>query len=141
VDLYHARQHLWTVARCLFPLDKAAENRWILRHQPKLDGGHIKTLVAFLRSLKGFSPAVAETILAEGAYFKKPARRMRYPEFRGQHLFVGSGAVEAGCKTVIGSRCKQTRMLRTVCGANAILALRCCHINGQFENYWESSPA
>jgi hypothetical protein len=22
---------------------------------------------------------------------------MRYPKFRGQHLFVGSGVIEAGC--------------------------------------------
>jgi hypothetical protein len=79
------------------PLDKAAQNRWILRHQPKLDDGHIKTLVAFRRFLiKGLSPTVAKTILAEGAYFRKHARLMRYPEFRGQHLFVSSGAVEAG---------------------------------------------
>jgi hypothetical protein len=33
---------------------------------------------------------------------------MRYPEFRRQHLFVGSGVIEAGCKTLIGSRCKQS---------------------------------
>ena len=45
---------------------------------------------------------------------------MRYPQFRKQHLFVGSGVIEAGCKTVIGSRRKQSRMFWTVCGANAI---------------------
>ena len=50
---------------------------------------------------------------------------MRYPEFHRQHLFVGSGAIEAGCNTVIGSRCKQPGMFWIVRGANAILALRC----------------
>jgi hypothetical protein len=63
---------------------------------------------------------------------------MRYPEFRAQHLFVGSGVIEAGCKTVIGSRLKQSRMFWTVREANAIIALRCCHINNQFEDYWEA---
>ena len=62
---------------------------------------------------------------------------MRYPKFRRQHLFVGSGVIEAGCKTVIGSRFKQSGMFWTVRGANAILALRCSHLNGRFEDYWE----
>ena len=55
-----------------------------------------------------------------------------------QHLFVGSGVIEAGCKTVIGSRCKQSGMFWSVRGANAILALRCCQFNGRFEDYWEA---
>ena len=66
---------------------------------------------------------------------------MRYPKFRKQHLFVGSGVIEAGCKTVIGSRLKQSGMFWTVRGANAILALRCCHLNGRFEDYWEARRA
>jgi hypothetical protein len=137
VDLYHARQHLWNVARCLYPLDPAAQRRWILRHQPKLDQGRIETLVAYLRSLD----ASAEIIAAEAAHFEKNAARMRYPEFRQQHLFVGSGVIEAGCKTVIGQRLKQSGMFWTLRGANAILALRCCHLNARFESYWEQRAA
>ena len=45
---------------------------------------------------------------------KSNTERMRYPEFRGQHLFVGSGVIEAGCKTVIGSRLKKSGMFWTV---------------------------
>ena len=66
---------------------------------------------------------------------------MRYPKFRLQHLFAGSGVIDAGCKTVIGSRLKQSGMFWTVRGANAIIALRCCHLNGRFEDYWESRRA
>jgi hypothetical protein len=69
------------------------------------------------------------------------AERMRYPKFRRQHLFVASGVIEAGCKTVIGSRLKQSGMFWTVRGANAIVALRCCRLNGQFEDYWEARRA
>ena len=66
---------------------------------------------------------------------------MRYPKFRRQHLFVGSGVIEAGCKTVIGARFKRCGMFWTVRGANDILALRCCHLNGRFEDYWEGRRA
>ena len=63
---------------------------------------------------------------------------MRYPKFRAQGLFVGSGVIEAGCKTLIGSRLKQSGMFWTVHGANAIIALRCTRLSGKFEDYWES---
>ena len=63
---------------------------------------------------------------------------MRNPKFRNQHLFVGSGVIKAGSKTVVGSRLKQSGMCWTVRGANAILALRCCHLNNRFEDYWET---
>ncbi len=58
---------------------------------------------------------------------------MRYAEFCSQGLFVGSGVVEAGCKTIIGQRLKLSDMHWTVKGANAIIALRCC----QMSNCWE----
>jgi hypothetical protein len=41
------------------------------------------------------------------------AERMRYREFRRKALFVGSGVIEAGCKTVIGSRLKRSGMRHT----------------------------
>jgi hypothetical protein len=141
VDLYHARQHLWNVARLLYPGDELGQKRWILRHQPKLDEGKIEKLVGYLRSLAPASPELAETLRKEADYFQRNAQRMRYPEFRRQHLFVGSGVIEAGCKTVIGSRLKQSGMFWTVRGANAIIALRCCHINGRMESYWEDRHA
>lgn len=141
IDLFHARQHLWEVARCLHPNDTPSQKRWILRHQPKLDEGRIEKLVALLRSLDASAPEAAEKIRTESHYFERNAERMRYPKFRSQHLFVGSGVIEAGCKTVIGSRLKRSGMFWTVRGANAILALRCCQLNSRFETYWESCRA
>ena len=141
VDLYHARQHLWELARKLYPNQEAEQKRWMIIHQDMLDGGKIQTLVQSLRSLDSPNPELAEKIRREAAYFENNAERMRYPEFRRQHLFVGSGVIEAGCKTVIGARCKQSGMYWTLRGANAILALRCCQINGRFEDYWEARVA
>jgi len=141
VDLYHARQHLWGLARKLYPNQEAEQRRWMIVHQNLLDGGKIEDLVAALRSLVTSHPELADKIRTEAGYFENNAKRMRYPEFRRQHLFVGSGVIEAGCKTVIGSRCKQSGMFWTVRGANAILALRCCQGNGRFEDYWEARRA
>ena len=142
VDLYHARQHLWDVARVLYPNNTASQNGWMKVHQKRLlDKGKIEKLVTALRSLICTNPEVAERIRTEADYFQRNTERMRYPQFRSQHLFVGSGVIEAGCKTVIGSRLKQSGMFWTVRGANAILALRCAHLNGRFEDYWEGRRA
>ncbi len=111
-------------------------------HQTRLlDKGKIEKLVAALHSIQPTNPEVVEKIRTEADYFERNSKRMRYPKFRRQHLFVGSGVIEAGCKTVIGSRLKQSGMFRTVRGANAILALRCCHLNGRMEDYWEARRA
>jgi hypothetical protein len=142
VDLYHARQHLWEVARKLYPNDRGKQKAWMKIHQKRLlDRGKIEKLVAALRSIESDNPEVAEKIRTEADYFERNAERMRYPKFRGQHLFVGSGVIEAGCKTVVAFRLKRSGMFWTVRGANAILALRCCHLNGEFEDYWEERRA
>ena len=142
VDLYHARQHLWDMARELHPKDEAGQKVFIKLHQKRLlDKGKIEKLVAALRSIHSTNPEGAKKIRLEADYFERNTHRMRYPKFRKQHLFVGSGVIEAGCKTVIGSRLKQSGMFWTVRGANAIIALRCCHLNGRFEDYWEQRRA
>ncbi len=139
VDLYHARQHLWEVARTLYPYDEGKRKGWMKFHQKRLlDKGKIEKLVAALRAIPASNSEVADKLHTEADYFERNAERMRYPKFRRQHLFVGSGVIEAGCKTVIASRLKRSGMFWTVRGANAILALRCSYLNGRFEDYWES---
>jgi len=113
---------------------KVHQKRW-------LDQGKIEKLVGALRSILSPNAEVPEQTRSEAAYFETNAARMRYPDFRRHHLFVGSGVIEAGCKTVIGSRLKRSGMFWTVRGANAIIALRCCHLNDRFEDYWEARQA
>ena len=138
VDLYHARQHLWEVARQLYPHEESKQKAWMKVYQKRLlDKGKIEKLVGALRAIHTTNSQMAEKIRTEADHFARNAERMRYPKFRRQHLFVGSGVIEAGCKTVIGSRLKQSGMFWTVRGANAILALRCSHLNGLFEDYWD----
>ena len=142
VDLFHARQHLWELARLLFPTDAKRRNQWIGLHQKRwLDKGKIAKLVASLRAIQTADAELAKKIRNNADYFAANTARMNYPKFRKQHLFVGSGVIEAGCKTVVAHRLKQSGMFWTVRGANAVLALRCCHLNGRFEDYWEGRRA
>jgi hypothetical protein len=145
VDLYHAREHLWKVAAWLYPNDPVAKKCWMTPMKDLLAEGQIELLVARLRQVAAeqsiAQPKLPAEILTEAEYFATNADRMRYPEFRAQGLFIGSGVIEAGCKAVIGSRLKQSGMFWTVRGANDIIALRCCRLNGRFEDYWEDMRA
>jgi hypothetical protein len=141
VDLYHARQHLWAVAALLFPNDATRQERWMISSQHLLDNGQIERLVKRLRKIESENDEVLHKLSLEAEYFQRNAQRMRYPEFRKLGLFVGSGVVEAGCKTVIASRLKCSGMFWTVAAANAIIALRCSLLNARFEDYWEMAHA
>ena len=137
VDLYHAREHLWDLAAKLYPNDSPAQSRWVMVRKDKLDEGKIEALVRSLRVVAASHPELAEEIRTEANYSESNQERMRYPEFRKQGLFVGSGVIDAGCKTVLG-RLKQSGMFWTVRGANAIIALRCCQLSRRSEDFWES---
>ena len=141
VDLFHARQHLWDLVRKLHPNDEKSQKHWIQVQKKRLDKGKIEKLVLEFRSIQTSNPEVAEELRKQTEYFQTNAERMRYPDFRKQHLFVGSGVIEAGCKTVVGTRLKRSGMFWTVRGANAILALRCCNLNSRFEDYWADRRA
>jgi hypothetical protein len=145
VDLFHARQHLWDTAALLYPHDVAAKKRWTVPVQDLLDHGRTELLVEWLREIAaahaGTQPGLEHEIVKQADYFETNTHRMRYPEFRNQGLFVGSGVIEAGCKSIVGVRFKQSGMFWTVRGANAIIALRCCRFNQRFEDFWAETRA
>jgi hypothetical protein len=137
VDLFHARQHLWELSAKLFSQDEKVRKRWMARCLDRLERGKIEALVKIIRESAPASADLSKIVANEAEYFARNAERMRYPTFREQGLFVGSGVVEAGCKTAIGARLKRSGSFWTVDGANAIIALRCCRLSRRFEDYWD----
>ena len=67
-------------------------------------------------------------------------RRMRYPLFRAGGLCIGSGVVESAGGRVVGDRLKRRGMRWSVAGADAILALRCCILNGEYGDFRARPP-
>ena len=70
-------------------------------------------------------------------YFESNVERMQYGTFRKNGFFIGSGVVEAGCKTVVGQRCKQSGMFWSQSGAEHVLALRAIHASRQINGFWK----
>jgi len=141
VDLYHAREHYWNVAKACFGQNKDKLHQWTEERRRELDDGRVEDVIDAIHrcsSLPGYDKAICDR---EIGYFEKNKVRMRYADFKKRGFFVGSGVLEAGCRTVIGQRLKQSGMHWTVRGANCIIALRCSIMSNRWEDFWEHRVA
>jgi hypothetical protein len=135
VDLFHAREHLHDLARLLEFMLLDQKDAWLAARLEDLDYGDIDGICRAARAyrLEGIKKDELDTALG---YFENNAPRMRYHWFRQCGLFVGSGVVEAGCKTVIGQRLKLSGMHWTTAGADAITTLRCQQASRPQDRIW-----
>jgi hypothetical protein len=136
VDFYHALEHAGLVLDALrgkgHPERKSQQHRWAKRLlKDKVEG-----LIKETRSLCADQPN-AQAVEEQLGYFVDNVQRMQYGTFRAKGYFIGSGVVEAGCKTVIGARCKQSGMFWSESGAQNILALRCIHSSRRLDQFWK----
>lgn len=141
VDLYHAREHLADLSKLLYGVSSQKARQWTTARLAQLDEGKIESLLLNLRRLRPTAPQIQEALRQTISYFDNNRERMRYADFRRQGLFVGSGVIEAGCKTIVGQRLKQSGMRWSLRGANAIIALRCAQLSGRWEEFWETRAA
>ena len=136
VDFYHAMEHAGQVLSALIgkehPDYKARQRRWAKR----LLKDRVQVLIDDTRKKCAGKPQ-AQTVERELGYFVRNLSRMQYGTFRAKGYFIGSGVVEAGCKTVIGGRCKQSSMFWSASGAQNILALRCINSSRRLEEFWK----
>lgn len=137
VDLYHAREHLANLGKIVYGPASAQAKQWTVARAEQLDDGDVEAVISSMKRLRPRQQNVREEVRKAIDYFQTNKERMRYAKFRSEGLFVGSGVVEAGCKTVIGLRLKQSGMRWTVKHANAVIALRCCQLSGRWEEFWE----
>ena len=139
LDFFHAAEHLELLAEALFgEKTDASKTQWeqwakTLKEQP--DG-----LEIVLREARQVLPRRGkrrEAAVKQIAYFESNTNKMRYAEYLARGLFIGSGVIEAGCKTVIGLRLKQSGMFWGVTGAQNVLDIRSLLENRQLELFWE----
>jgi hypothetical protein len=139
LDFFHAAEHLELLAEAIFgEKTDAAKTQWeqwakTLKEQP--DG-----LEIVLREARHVLPRRGkrrEAAVKQIAYFESNTNKMRYAEYLARGLFIGSGVIEAGCKTVIGLRLKQSGMFWGVTGAQNVLDIRSLLENRQLGLFWE----
>jgi hypothetical protein len=138
VDLYHAREHVAALCKHLFADDEREVVRHRIRWWTLLDEGKVEKILQQATEKLPLNSEACEKAESEIAFLGRHKEMMRYADFRKRGFFVGSGVMEAGCKTVIGLRMKQSGMEWSLRGANAIISLRCVMKSGRLEDYWES---
>ena len=136
LDFYHASEHISFLAEALYSADPAR-----VKSQAKIWSGMLleDRLQEVLTQARKDLPDIPEPRMAaekQIEYFVTNSLRMTYGTFRAQGLFIGSGVVEAGCKTVVGKRLKNSGMFWSVKGAQNVLDLRTALLNNRFEDLW-----
>jgi hypothetical protein len=137
LDYYHACEHLTLLTQALFGEGSALAKKRYRQWRKALLKDKITQIIS---QAKAQLPARAQTrklAKKQIAYFERNKARMVYQTFRQSGYFIGSGVVEAGCKTVVGQRLKLSGMLWSRKGASDLLTVRCALLSRWFESFWK----
>jgi len=138
LDLYHALEHLHLLCEGLYGSQKRwarkMESAWadLLRNDQV-----VKVIACARRRLHQLGPQPDNSLETQIAYFEHHQHRMLYKTYRKAGLFCGSGVVEAGCKSVIGQRLKNSGMFWTQSGGKSVLDLRCALKSNRWDECWD----
>jgi hypothetical protein len=134
VGIYHAREHLTDLAAHLAFITPSPA-QWLADRNAELDAGNIGAIIGAARQYP-IADIKASELGKELGYFERAAHRMRYADVKDMGMFIGSGAIEGGIKSIV-QRAKQSGRHWTADGAADILALRCRRASGR----WNDFPA
>jgi hypothetical protein len=136
VDFYHAAEHVGEVVDLVqdrhTPAGRKCRRRWV----KLLLRGRFDAFLAEARA--AFPPSRKEAGEKALAYFEKNRERMRYRYFRDRGCFIGSGVVEAACKTIVAQRLKGSGMHWSEQGLSHILSIRTALLSRRYEEFWQS---
>ena len=125
LDFYHATEHLGAALGAAYGegtpsyQERAETLRTVLRDDPQ----GVDKVIGALERLRTRYPR-RQAIHKALAYFPEHRHRMPYAHLRAQHLPIGSGVVEAACKTLVSQRLKRSGMRWRHPGGQAILTFR-----------------
>jgi hypothetical protein len=142
VDFFHASEHLSALAEELFGKSSQKATDWYekWRHKLKYERAAVDGLLRSSARYSGIgkiSMARREEIEKQETYFRRNRDKMNYHEFVAAGLPIGSGPVEAACKTIVKARMCQSGMRWSKAGGQNVLNLRVLHKSGQWDAAWD----
>lgn len=138
LDFYHAVEHLSRLIHLLYGDGAQAAKKRLARWRRALRHNRIDGVIAVAKRDLPAAPQAREEAQKEIEYFENNRSRMQYQTYVQAGYFIGSGVVEAGCKSVVGQRLKQSGMRWSVAGARQILNFRCALASGLFDTLWDA---
>jgi hypothetical protein len=143
LDFYHAAEHLSDLAKayCGQGATAAEELTHQWSHRMNHEGGGAILAELEALDLNGRSAAAREEHRRVTGYVRNNLHRMDYPRYRAAGWQIGSGHIEAACKTVVNQRLKQSGMRWGSDGAAAVCHLRALYEGeiGQWDAFWNRS--
>jgi len=141
VDFYHTSEHLSRAAEALFGKGSPEATRWYENWYEKLktEEGAARALlrsIDYHRNTRKLSKSRLKDLRKERTYFKRNKKRMKYAEFRKRGLPIGSGPVEAACKTIVKTRMCRSGMRWSREGGQHILHLRTYNKSDRWDAFW-----
>jgi hypothetical protein len=137
VDLFHALEHLHQLCLGLYAGQSSMADQMAKTWGDMLKEDQIDAVISAAQArLDELGPQNDDCLQKQIAYFVNQKSRMLYKTYRDQGLFYGSGIIEAGCKTVVGQRLKQSGMFWSLTGAANVLALRCALKSHRWDECW-----
>jgi hypothetical protein len=137
LDFYHALQHVNQLAEALCGKDTPESKRRISLWKKWLLKDKAPDIIAQARA-EMERCLDTETARKAIGYIENNLERMRYGTFRKAGYFIGSGVVEAGCKTVVGKRMKCSGMFWSLDGGQGVLDLRCASLSSRLDPFFQA---
>ncbi len=134
LDFYHALQHVHGLVEALWGKESPEGKKRIKRWK----GWMLKNKTAeIIQQAQAELASALDTDKAqkEIGYLQNNLERMNYGTYRKAGYFIGSGVVEAGCKTVIGKRMKCSGMFWSEVGGQGMLDLRCAFLSNRLDPF------
>jgi len=138
LDFYHALEHLTLLTNALFGEDSTPAKKHFRRWRKHCLADKIDAVIAEAKAVLPQQGKAATLAKKQLGYLTHNRSRMRYQTFLQAGYFIGSGVVEAGCKTVVGQRLKQSGMLWGLQGAGHMLTVRAALLSRWFDAFWKA---
>jgi hypothetical protein len=136
-DFYHASEHLKAALDAAYPKNMSKSRLKFEHYKIVLrdELGGINKVLRALRHLRNQHKGNA-VIAANVTYFANNQHRMKYAEAKNNNYPIGSGIVEASCKTLVGQRLKRAGMSWQHNGGQGILTFRSLIKSQRFDKAW-----
>ena len=138
MDFYHAAEHLKSGLDACDGQGNAKGRAHYekLRHLLRHDCVGVEKVIRSLNHLRRTHPGTSVSPKCWDTSVNN-RHRMGYAEAKAQNLPIGSGVVEAACKTLVTQRLKRSGMRWRHAGGQAILTLRALIQSKRFDSAWE----
>lgn len=140
LDFYHLSQHVHACGDAFFGEGCEASEKWSRAMCGTLRAGAVDEALKIVEALPGRGKLKRAAKHGLVTYLTHNRDRMDYPRYEAMGLPIGSGEVEAQCKTLVQARCKQAGMRWTRSGVESLLRIRCAVADGTYEQHFGHWP-